>query len=118
MQAILILCLLSAKPAQAPPLMTLSQEPPLLTPCRCGDACPLGGGCERCACTDPRPARPEGDGWQWDAHGRYWWRPATAAPQHALHPFTPRVMTPNPPAPAFSAAPSYRFAPAACAGGT
>ena len=65
--------------------------------CRCGDNCPKGGACgDNCGCA-AIPARPEGDGWRWDANERVWWRYVTAPPvTHPSH-------TPAAPIPGFSA---------------
>jgi hypothetical protein len=62
--------------------------------CRCGDSCPLKGTCgDNCGCA-AIPARPEGDGWQWDATRRAWWRYVTGPT---------RSHTPAAPIPGFSA---------------
>jgi hypothetical protein len=101
---ILFLCL-DAKPRQAP----MPPQAPTIS-CRCGDACPLGGGCAVCSCATPKPAslRPDGEGWQWDAREGCWWRIVPSA--------TATVISPPTFAPV-RLAPSYAIRGAVCAGG-
>ena len=64
---------------------------------------------------EPLPPRPAGEGWQWDAAGRYWWRsvPANAfiSPVNTPAPVSPPVALPAAPAPVY-APPSAFAAPA------
>lgn len=67
--------------------------------CRCGDNCPLKGTCgDNCGCAAVQ-ARPEGEGWRWDAREKVWWRYVTAPSV----PTVPRSHTSAAPIPGFSA---------------
>lgn len=103
----LIVCIALAKPPQAPPLLGMPQAPPLISDCRCGDACPLGGGCINCPCAKPVSRSVDGvkpsanvmktsDGWQWNEDAKCWWRvvgtsyyPNTATQIQVVAPPTP-----------------------------
>ena len=86
------------------------------TSCRCGDACPRGGGCDACACATSTTAAPSPISYP-VIHAAV--LHAQATPPQML--YSASAPLPYTAAPVLRAAPSYSFAPAvgasSCPGG-